>query len=218
MFLTKKKACWLLSCLVTVACMILPSFATEPNIQASSDKPGKRINVNGLRLQPFVNLSGTYDSNVTLDSGEVSDYLTETLFGVNIARESERLSLEGQVWGNVIRYDDLKDRESDGYGEYFGIAYQPADKVELTLNQKYAHLTDFEYDLLYTGTGLVSPLDKTERYERDIFSIDGGIEAPVSDKMDLTLAYAYGFVDYERDTSFDSSEHIPSLELVQCKI
>ena len=168
---------------------------------------GQRLNLRGLRLQPFVDLSATYDSNVELGSAGSSDYYTDALLGLDLARKSQWLSLQSQLWAKRVRYGSFKNKDNDGLSEYLTLAYQPVERVELTVNQRWAQLTDYAYDTLYSRTGLISPLDKTERNQRVIFSFDSGARWPVSDKIDMTLNYAYGSVNYENETSFDSVEH-----------
>ncbi len=175
--------------------------------------PGDGITVQNWRLSPFLDLSATYDSNVGIDGTDESDYFTDLWLGTDLLRKTEKLTLQAQVWGKIRNYADQTDQNYEGFGEIIGISYVPWNELRLKLEQHYAQLTDYEYTLQFTNTGLVTLQDKTERQDRERFSIGVGMELPLSDKMTLALDAAYGYVDYDNSATFDGTERTVSLEL-----
>ena len=179
----------------------------------SRAEPGDGIRLGEWQMSPFLDISGVYDSNAGLDDNETSDYYGELWGGVDFLRETDRLTLQGQLWGKLRRYEDMDQLDYEGVGENAGVRYRPFGDLELTLEQHYALLTDYEYTLEYSQSGLVSLQDRTERQEREIFSVAAGAEKSLSDKTHGTLNLGYGYADYDSSANYDSTESNVGLEL-----
>lgn len=175
--------------------------------------PGDGINVGNFKITPYAETSFTYDDNVSLSgSDEEDDCYLDLLLGIGFLNTTERLDLEGRVWGHIRRYDTYGDEEDfDDFGEKIGVRYGSLESLQISVAQRYARITD--YDTTQTGIdapeteALIVAQDRTERSERDLFDGSVKVERMLTDKLEGALAYDYTSVDYDPSNLFDFNQH-----------
>lgn len=183
-------------------------------------KPGEGIKFGQLTLSPFLNVQGTWDSNVYLtEEDETDDFFLDIVPGIAFLNKTERLIISGRGWGQFRRYLDETSLDSDSYGEKVGLVWGEEERLTLAVNEKYIHLTDYEIEprgvdtLNLSAQNLMLAEDRTERVERDLFDIGPVVEYHVSEKFQVDVGYSYGSVDYETNSLFDWHENRGQVEL-----
>jgi hypothetical protein len=184
--------------------------------------PGDSIQIGNLKLSPFIEVSGTYDDNVFLTKdNKIEDYYVDVVPGIAFINRTEKLTLKGRGWGQWRWYQDQTDKNSDAYGEKFGLVWGEKERLTLALNEEWVKLTDYEIiprsvDILNLESQiLMLTEDRTERTERELFDVSPILAYDVTDTFGFSVGYDYSYVEYTTNALFDWHENLAQLELQQ---
>ncbi|MDD4737462.1 MAG: hypothetical protein PHP44_15295 [Kiritimatiellae bacterium] len=194
---------------IVAASVFIPAF-----IQMAGAEPGEGIRINNLTIVPFMDLTAKYDSNIyQTDKNTKDDYIGEGDIGVAVANKTDMLDLGGRLWGQLRRYADHDDKNSDDWGESLGMVLGMRDMIALAIYEKYAQLDDYD-----RTPGLVDSMnleevaleltgDRSEKAKRDVFNLDAGLGKAFTDKLEADAVYKYYNVDYSDAGYYNWNEH-----------
>ncbi len=191
---------------------------------AIAGKPGEGITLKRTVIRPYLDVSGTYDSNPALvkDNPE-SDIFLETEVGANMIFTGRRLNLYGTLFWysrnyskDTISTDWLYASDSldnSGGGESLGLVYGSMDKLQIRARESYQQVFDYSrqpyseaYVSEYTQDSFVSE-DRGDRLERDVINANVSISRNLTDKIDLGLSGNLDRIDYKNKEMFDLDEY-----------
>ena len=153
-----------------------------------------------IRITPYVDVSGVYDSNFFKDTDdEESEVFLTALAGLNLAYIGEKTDATLSAFASARRHNDYDANDFETYGQGLRLRYGSRDIFTIEAIQAFRRVTQEDTFGSEIAIGAVSPdsvLDTAASLERDIFqaAIHFGIDP--SDKTELDLSYRYDFVDY----------------------
>ncbi len=191
---------------------------------------GKGINFPGLVLRPYLDLRGTYDSDVWLSNPkgkfryyqpqeeyEEEDYYFQGTVGLNMRNRADALRLSLDGWGAWNRYMEVTDRDNEEFGDRLNVGFGTRDNLDVNLYQRYSLADEYDHgprgrETLEAGEALqlsTDPLllDRHELTRRTMQDYGVKLGRRMSDKTDLDVAYIFSTTEFDRDELYDRDEH-----------
>lgn len=195
------------------------ALATLTLIVASSDA-GTGLGLGSWRLSPYLELGGTYDSNVykTRDA-EVSDVYAEPELGLRFSSSTEtnRLTLGGNLFYSRREYASESDLSFNTYGDNVGLRYGEQQRSFAELVQSFRRVRDNDRhasDIETSGLSASMVQDiHTLSAQRDVHQLGATAEQRLTDKTDLTVGYRYASSAYDEEGFFDLDGHLGQADL-----
>jgi len=194
--LAVKKYSFLFICLIAA----VPVFAA----------PGDGIQIGDLSLNPFVEGSYIFDSNVHLDpTNEVDDAYVEAIGGLQFHYNRRRCVVEGRLFAQFRRYQELSGKDFDDWGEKLMFRTGSRDTLYIMIDQTSRQVTDYDRSTYFGGTlrpeaqNLSLTYDRSTRVERNLHDVGLVIGRNFSDRLELDIGVAAAWQDYTTNVLFD---------------
>jgi len=185
-------------------------------ICAASAEPGDGIHSGPWTLNPYADVSGTYDSNVKKSgtTKKADEFLDSTL-GLRAGYSSYMLEFSGLGFLSQRNYADNTEMDFGSGGELLRAKYGNRTQIEVEADQTYRSVEDIDRYANEAAVGGVSPdsvLDVSARSRRDISQAGISAGKNVTDKLELDAGYRFDEINYDADSLFDLRNHIGQLE------
>lgn len=177
-------------------------------------KPGQGIALGSFILSPFVDLNGTYDSNVRLlSTNTIDDIFVDIMAGLACVNSNKNWEVNGRAWYMWRHYCNTPDLDHAEWSIRTDLGWGKRDSLKLDLNYKYRYTEDIDRNPT-TSSGISSesqPLilaeDRALRVARTLhdLSIAGGRD--LTDKTAVDLGYSYSSTEYPATNLNDWLEH-----------
>lgn len=113
--------------------------------KASIAGPGEGIRAGNLIINPFVEGSFTWDSNIRLtETNQTEDSFADYLGGVQFRYQRPSFSFEGRAFLLFRRYTLLDDENFDNWGEQAGFYAGRRDKLSVYITQRHRIIDDYD--------------------------------------------------------------------------
>ncbi len=112
----------------------------------AQDGRGIRVSENAS-ISPFVEGSGTYDSNVPLnpEDSETDDYYMDLVGGLSFIWAPEAATLNLRGWYQWRRYRDFTELNKETWQENVEFVSGRRERLQLKLTQRHGELADYEF-------------------------------------------------------------------------
>lgn len=181
---------------------------------------GEGVKLGTFTLSPYADGSMVYDSNIDLEEeNPEEDYFTDLQLGLRLMNLSDRMALNGSVMYRMRRYREHTEKDHDDYGDVLNFRLGDRKPLALSIYQRYGHLADYEMTSVTTSLfdpdaqGLYLAEDRTERVQRDLFSVGVNVGSDLTDKMKLDAGLGYDQVDYEDEYLYDWYDYSAQAQL-----
>jgi hypothetical protein len=171
---------------------------------------GEGIRVGDAILDPFVEISGTGDSNVPLAStNKQSDVFVELQAGLQLHYEPGWYTIDGRGFGLFRRYTKFTDRGFDNFGERVSLMSGNRDTLSVLLMQGYRLVNDYDRSTYYSeivnpeSQNLSLAYDKSMRIKRALSDAGIVLGRQVTDKIGMNIGFSYGSQAYKTNDVFD---------------
>jgi hypothetical protein len=186
-------------------------------ISSSHAAPGQGIHTGPWVFSPYVNLSGTYDSNVdrTSKDNETDDLFMDSEAGLKLGYSAYQIDFSGLGFLGYRNYSDLTDKDFSYGGEVLKFKQGTHDTVAIEADQTFRKVDDIDQHGSEAAVAGVSPdsvLDASARTERDINSVGLSAGRNLTDKLQMDIGYRFDDVNYDSAEFFDLNSHIGQAE------
>lgn len=185
-------------------------------ICAACAAPGQGIHTGTWTLNPYVDVSGTYDSNI--DQSRVverDDIFADATLGLRAGYSTYRVEFNGLGFLSQRDYADATDKNFGAGGELLRLKYGNRDLVEVEADQTFRRVTDVDRYANEAAVGGVSPdsvLDVTARSRRDVNQAGLSAGKNVTDKLEVDAGYRFDDINYDQASLFDLRNHVGQVE------
>lgn len=166
-----------------VAGMAASTFAQE----------SRGINVKGVKISPYVNLSVWYDSNVDSADAKHGDVVYSATPGVDISYAGSDWGFKGNAWYAYDLYQRYSAKNAQRYGERFSLYKEHESGWRLEIGEGYIHSSQDD-----------SILDGGSGYWRDRSQVDFNalLTYEFSERFSTTLKAMYTWLDYKEQGNY----------------
>ena len=190
--------------------------------------PGDGVRLGNVVLHPFLDVSGSYDSNVGLSrrslsesagidsASEDSDTFLEIRYGLNLDYQTDAITLGGSIYGYDRQYSDNGELDNDGIGQNLNIEAGSKERLAISASQSYQVVQDYSRGgaaNLRSVNDVDLGLDRADRLERTTLGFGLNISRDLSDKVDVNGGFSLTMIDYEDDALFDTDSQGVSVGL-----
>jgi hypothetical protein len=181
---------------------------------------GEGIHIGDAILDPFVEISGTGDSNVPLaPTNEQSDVFAELQAGLQLHYEPGWYTLDGRGFALFRRYTKFTEKDFNDYGERVSLMSGSRDFLSVLLVQSYRVVDDYDRSTYYGET--VSPesqslslaYDKSMRVKRALNDVGIMLGRNLTDKTGLDLGFSYSSQAYDTNYLYNVVDILAQAEL-----
>jgi len=185
-------------------------------IYSASADPGQGIHAGSWTISPYVDESGTYDSNVYNTRSNVkNDVFADSTIGLRAGYSSYMLEMSGLGFLSQRNYADATDLNFTSVGELLRAKYSNRDQVEVEASQTFRRLNGIDRYGSEFAVGSVSPdtvLDISGNTPRDINQVELSAGKDVTDKLELDAAYRFDDINYDQVSLYDLRDHVGQIE------
>jgi hypothetical protein len=181
---------------------------------------GEGIRVGDAVLDPFVEISGTGDSNVQLDTtNEQSDVFAELQVGLQLHYEPGWYTVDGRGFMLFRRYTKFSERDFNNYGERMTLMSGSRDFLSVLLVQSYRVVDDYDRSTYYgenvspESQSLSLAYDKSIRVKRTLNDVGIILGRNLTDKTGLDLGFSYSSQAYDTNQLYDVVDLLAQAEL-----
>lgn len=178
--------------------------------------PGQGIHSGPWTLNPYADVSGTYDSNVGKTSThEKEDVFADSTVGLRAGYSSYMLEFNGLGFLSQRYYSDTTENNFGAGGDLLRAKYGNRDGVEIEVDQAFRRVEDADRYGNGAAVGGVSPdsvLDVSSLSRRDINQAGISVGRNMTDKLDLDAGYRFDDINYEDASLYDLQNHIGQVE------
>lgn len=179
-------------------------------------EPGQGIHAGPWAFSPYVNLTGTYDSNVDkVRDNPQEDYFLDSEAGVKTGYSAYEVDFSGVGFLGYRNYTDLTEKNFSSGGEILKFKQGTHDTVAIEADQTFRRVEDLDMHGAEAAVAGVSPesvLDASARTRRDINSAGFSAGRGLTDKMQLDVGYRYDEVNYDSADLYELQSHIGQAE------
>lgn len=192
-------------------------------VRLEAGKPGHGMTFGKFILKPYVDASGTYDSNPTLIQTNLeSDIFIEYEIGANMLFKGRTLDVYGSIFWFARNY--VKDvavanwlyssdtLNFEGFGETLGLTWGRREKLHISARESFQQVTDYSrqpysegYVSEYTQDSFLSE-DRANRVERNLLNVHLALGRDLTAKTGLDISGAFLRTDYIEEDLFDMDE------------
>lgn len=178
--------------------------------------PGQGIHAGPWAFNPYVDVAGTYDSNIDqARTGARDDIFIDSTLGLRVGYSTYLLEFNGLGFLSQRVYSDATDKDFEAGGELLRIKYGNRDLVEVEADQTFRRVEDVDRYVNEAAVGGVSPdsvLDVTARSRRDVSQAGLSAGKNVTDKLELDVGYRVDDINYDQAGLFDLRNHVGQIE------
>ena len=164
-------------------------------------EPGKGAHSGPWMISPYVQESGTYDSNIDqAPSNGRDDYFLTSEVGARAAYSVRMLDCTALGFGSYRNYSDATEKDFGAYGESVSAKYGLREQVEVQADEAFRHVQDNDThgsDTAIGGISAESVLDAATQSKRNVAHGGVSVGRDVTDKVALDLGYSFDSVRYD---------------------
>lgn len=179
-------------------------------------QPGQGIRSGPWLLSPYVDLAGTYSTDVIQGQFNTEDdYFLDSEIGLRGAYSAYMIDLSALGFGAARNYADHSENDFGAGGDILNLKYGLREQIQVQLDQSYRHLEDLDKHGSEPTVAGISPdsvLDVSSRSQRDVNQAGLSAGRNLTDKIELDLGYRYDAVSYDTDSLADLSSHAGQFE------
>lgn len=191
-------------------------FVLSMALETAMGQSAPGIRVGTLRLTPYAEVVGLYDTNINrLSDNEKDATFFDAVIGLRVDHRTRHLEVTGT--GALSRREFVDDDEPNfnSGGVTLNWALRPTDKLTIELVQSFRRVEDRDEYGLDAATGGLSAdtfLAADARSRREVIDVGALIQAVLTDKLDAGAGYRYSRTDYDSETLLDLETHAVQLE------
>ena len=179
--------------------------------------PGQGIHDGPWEFNPYVNLTGAYDSNLGLGTsgGNQDDYFLDSEAGLKAGYSAYQLDFSGLGFVGYRNYSDFSASDYSSAGEILKFREGTHETVAIEADQTFRRIEDRDNhgsDAAISGVSPESALDASTRTRRDINGAGISMGHSLSEKVQMDAGYRYDEVNYEDPLLYDIESHMGQIE------
>jgi len=163
--------------------------------------PGQGIHYGPWMISPYVDESGTYDSNINQDSANArDDYFLNSEVGVRASYSAYMIEANALGYGGYRSYADTSDKDFGSGGEIVGVKYGLRERVLVQADESFRHVSDVDTHGSETAIGGISAdsvLDAATRAKRDLSHFGASLGRDMTEKVEMDFGYRYDAARYD---------------------
>ena len=181
--------------------------------------PGEGVRVGYLTMHPFVDGSGTYDSNVGLvRTNEQDDVFYDAQGGVDFSYEPSWGRIDGRGFVLHRWYTDFTDKDFENAGERVSAHAGKRDTLSVIVEQSYRRIDDYDRSTYFgepinpESRDVSLTYDRSMRLRRTLNDFGAVLGRQLTERVGVDVGGSYSEQDYSDRRLYDTDEKRGQIE------